>query len=138
MWIEAPKKSGSLFYNYQGTFSVVLMAVVDSNYSFKVIRVGDHGSAGDAGIFSNSAFGKRLMSKFVSYILDKGRERILAKLAHFLQILLHNPFRSLPLPAPMPLPNSNEISPFVFVGDSSVARGGQGGQLPPPPLGPAN
>lgn len=35
-----PDKSGSLFYNYKKYFSIVLLAVVDSNYKFVLVDVG--------------------------------------------------------------------------------------------------
>ncbi|XP_064467604.1 uncharacterized protein LOC135378481 [Ornithodoros turicata] len=41
--IECPKKSGSPFFNYKKTFSVVLMAVADSRYKFVFIDVGASG-----------------------------------------------------------------------------------------------
>lgn len=58
--IQAPGNSGSLYFNYKGTFSVVLLAVVDVDYRFLVIDVGSYGSNSDGGIFSNSALGKGL------------------------------------------------------------------------------
>ncbi|KAL1256488.1 hypothetical protein QQF64_012033 [Cirrhinus molitorella] len=58
--IQAPANSGFLYFNYKGTFSVVLLALVDADYRFLVIDVGSYGSSSDGGIFSNSALGKSL------------------------------------------------------------------------------
>ena len=55
--IVAPKKSGSLHYNYKGYFSVVLLGMVDANCKFVIIDVGSYGKEGDAGIFRKSKMG---------------------------------------------------------------------------------
>ncbi|CAL9705130.1 unnamed protein product [Knipowitschia caucasica] len=58
--IEAPANSGSLFYNYKGTFSIVLLALVDADYRFLAIDVGSYGGNSDGGIFADSALGRAL------------------------------------------------------------------------------
>ena len=60
--IQAPNNSGSMFYNYKGTFSVVLMALVDADYKFTCVDIWDYGSNSDGGIFKNSKFGQAFMN----------------------------------------------------------------------------
>lgn len=87
--IKKPSNSGSLYYNYQGFFSIVLMAVCDANYRILYMDCGAYGHNNDAGIFERSAFLRELRSG------------------------------SLSLPDAEPLPNSNIEMPYFFVGDSA-------------------
>lgn len=71
----------------QGTFSIVLLAVVDSDYKFVVVDVGAYGRQSDGGVPKQSVFGQ---------LLEQGR---------------------LELPKDQPLPNTTLPAPCVFVGD---------------------
>lgn len=61
--IIKPEFSGSLYYNYKSYFSVVLMAVADSNYRFIYVDVGAYGSACDSSIFKESTLWKSIQEK---------------------------------------------------------------------------
>ena len=57
-----PSNSGSLFYNYKGTFSMVLMAIANANYKFVCVDIGAYGSQGDGGVWRLSEMGKKFNS----------------------------------------------------------------------------
>ncbi|CAH2013705.1 unnamed protein product [Acanthoscelides obtectus] len=52
--IESPINSGSEFYNYKHNFSIILLAVADSEYNFLFADAGTHGRMNDAGVFNDS------------------------------------------------------------------------------------
>lgn len=89
--ILKPPRSGSIFFNYKGTFSVVLFAVVNANYEFMYIHTGSNGSMSDGGILKNTSFYEKLMNK------------------------------ELHLPQSYLLPGTDIYVPYVFLGDSAFA-----------------
>lgn len=53
---KCPSGSGSAYYNFKGFFSIVLLAVVDSNYKVLLVDCGGKGKISDAGIVKISYF----------------------------------------------------------------------------------
>ena len=89
--ITSPANSGSLYHNYKGTFSINLMALVDANYRFIFVDIGNYGSNADGTVFSKSEFGQM-------YLEDE-----------------------LDVPGPKPLPNAPQLGnvPHVIVADEA-------------------
>jgi len=89
--LKAPGNTGSKFFNYKGTYSLVLLAVVDAQRCFRVIDVGGYGRSSDGGTLANSAFGQALQSG------------------------------TLDLPSDLPLPGADQrgTQPHVFVADEA-------------------
>ena len=54
--IQALPNSGTIFYNYKGSFSIVLMALASADYSFVMVDVGVFSSQSDGGIFKKNTF----------------------------------------------------------------------------------
>lgn len=87
--IQAPANSGSQFFNYKKTFSIVLLALVDAHYKFIAVDIGRYGKNSDGGLFANSKLGKALEK-------DK-----------------------LNVPKDNALPNTQNVLPYVIVGDEA-------------------
>ncbi|XP_070402872.1 uncharacterized protein [Nothobranchius furzeri] len=107
--IAAPPHSGSVFFNYKKTFSIVLLALVDAHYRFIYVQVGDYGRASDGGVYSGSQLGIGMENK------------------------------TLHVPADCPLPGAEQQLPlpYTMVGDAAfplktyLMRPFPGTRLPP-------
>ncbi|XP_061578688.1 uncharacterized protein LOC133444800 [Cololabis saira] len=87
--IQPPKKSGSLYHNHNGRFSVPVLAAVDANYRFIYVSVGAQGGSPHAGLFPDSDLCMAMDQDMLDF------------------------------PPPEPLPGSHAVMPYVFVGDET-------------------
>ncbi|XP_037810045.1 uncharacterized protein LOC119602536 [Lucilia sericata] len=89
--MKAPAHSGSIYYNYKGTHSIVLMGISDASYIFLYIDVGSNGRISDGGVFRKSSFNEAMTNN------------------------------KLNLPPSEPLPSRNIPVPYVLVADDAFA-----------------
>jgi len=81
--------SGSLYYNYKHTFSIVLLALVDADYKFRYVDIRCNGRISDDGVLKNSTLGQALQRN------------------------------DLNIPNASPLPGREIPSPYVIVADDA-------------------
>lgn len=87
----APPNAGSVFYNYKGTHSIILMGIADAEYKLLYIDVGRNGRFSDGGVFNRCTFGQAM---------DRDK---------------------LGLPQPKSLPGRSTPVPYVLVADDAFA-----------------
>ena len=73
--VEAPANSGTLYHNYKGTFSfiIVLLAVCDAKHNFTLVYVGHYGSNNDSGVPAQS----KISSAFKNNTLNLPESEVL-------------------------------------------------------------
>lgn len=89
--IRPPPSTGSYYFNYKGTHSVVMLALCNANYEFLYVDVGVNGRVSDGGVWKNCTLKK----------------------------LMENPINSLKIPKSAKLPNSNKILPYIILADDA-------------------
>lgn len=72
--LQSPANSGSEFFNYKSTYSIVLFAVVNANYNFLYVDVGAQGRISDGGIFKNSSLYEKLQKNHLNLPLEERLE----------------------------------------------------------------
>ena len=87
--IQCLSKSGSAYWNYKKSFSVILMVLVNSKYKIIMVDISACGTEGESNTFCNSAFGQQFLAG------------------------------QIPFPNPKNLPDTHLRAPFVIVGNEA-------------------
>ncbi|KAK0404358.1 hypothetical protein QR680_017419 [Steinernema hermaphroditum] len=69
--VNKPMKSGSLYFNFKGGFSTVLLAVCDARYRFLYYDVGCYGHQHDSHVFARSSLGKGIEDNSIAFPEDE-------------------------------------------------------------------
>ena len=88
---DLPPNGGSIFYNYKGFHSIILMALVDADYKFAWVDVVSDGSSGDAYVFNKSELKDCILDDTIGF------------------------------PARDPLPHDDKDIPYFIAGDDAFA-----------------
>lgn len=89
--LQAPLNTGTEFFNYKSTFSVVLFALVDANYNFLYVNAGGQGRISDGGIFKNCSLYKKLVRNNLNFPEPEALDGIQRKFPIFLLETRHLP-----------------------------------------------
>ena len=89
--MKCPKNAGSVYYNYKGFHSIILMGLVDADYKFIWVEVGSNGSAGDAQVFNSGELKEAIEDDTLNF------------------------------PPPESIPNDDKDMPYFIVGDDAFA-----------------
>ncbi|KAK9732130.1 DDE superfamily endonuclease [Popillia japonica] len=69
--LVCPFKSGSMYYNYKQYFSVVLMAIADSEYRFVYVDIGSYGKDCDSSVFQRSRLWRSIENENIELPTEK-------------------------------------------------------------------
>ena len=89
--IKCPAQGGSIYYNYKEFHSIILLALVDSEYRFRWVDLGENGSCSDCTVFNHSDLKLCIEDQYIDF------------------------------PADDPLPGDTEDMPYFILGDDAFA-----------------
>lgn len=88
-FFQGPNNSGSSYFNYKNSHSIVLLGICNAKYIFTFVDIGAYGRRSDGGIFKDSLIGQSFENKRMN------------------------------LPEPEPITSNRQPLPYVLVGDEA-------------------
>ena len=67
----APPRSGSSYFNYKRTHSIVFMAVCDAKYRYTLVDIGNSGKQSDGSVYNNSILGYAIGNNTIDVPFDE-------------------------------------------------------------------